>query len=90
MADIALLSSNITSSLDLGDHLYPHVRAIVEGKLRDRVKLVGKKTRKDGVITEESISSTIQYVMTGLLRDGSFDLIGDTADYYRQKYSLAI
>ena len=90
MTDTGLMSSNITDALDLGDHLYDDVRSIVEGKLRDRVdNLLGKKLKDGSIITEERITSTISYAMGNLL-EAPLDLVAETANYYRQKYSLAI
>jgi hypothetical protein len=100
MTDLKKLAEEITSTLslsaseasDLGDHLYPDVEAIVEGKLRDRYdKLIGKKTRKtrDNItITEERIANTIRYATSGILESGSQDLVSETAAYYRIKYEI--
>ena len=92
MSDLKNLASNITSTLSLGDHLYPDVQVIVEGKLRDRYdKLIDKKI-KDGnttiTITEERISNTVRYATSSILETGSQDLVSETAAYYRIKYEM--
>lgn len=90
MTDTATLSSNITSSLQLGDHHYQDVRCIVEGKLRDRLdKLLGKKTRKGVPLTEEKISNTVKYAVENLLNSPIKNVL-ETAEHYRKKYDLAI
>ena len=94
MTQISTLSSNITSSLTLGEHHYQDVRSVVEGKLRDRIHLIGKPTREKGpyggaALTEETITSNIRIAMEGLLK-GSIENLLDTATYYLEKYSLAI
>lgn len=89
MTDLKKLVDDITSNLTLGDHLYPDVQVIVEGKLRDRYdKLIGKKTRKEGPITEERIANTVHYATSGILEKGTQELVAGTADYYRIKYEI--
>jgi hypothetical protein len=97
MSDLKKLAEEIASTLsltpseasNLGDHLYPDVEAIVEGKLRDRYdKLIGKKTRDKVTITEERIANTVRYATSGILENGSQDLVSETAAYYRIKYEM--
>ena len=94
MTQISTLSSNITSSLELGEHHYQDVRVVVEGKLRDRIHLVGKPTRQKGPyggapLTEETIANNIRIAMEGMVKSSVQNLL-DTATYYREKYKLAI
>ena len=89
MTDLKKLASEVASTLTLGDHLYPDVEAIVEGKLRDRYdKLIGKKTRQKVTITEERIVNTVRYATSGILEMGTQELVTETADYYRLKYEM--
>jgi len=88
MTDLNKLANDITKNLTLGGHLYGDVQVIVEGKLRDRYdKLIGQKTKNSGIITEERITDTVQYATSGIL-EGNWDLVKETADYYRAKYEL--
>jgi len=88
MTDLVQMATEITAELDLGDHIYPDVHTIVRGKLTDRYdKLIGKKTRKEGVITEERIRNTVHSVVADFL-ESSQELVSGTADYYRKKYDI--
>lgn len=87
MIDLSLWANNITSTLNLGDHLYNEVKNIVEGKLRDRIKLLGLKDRNGNQISEDRISNTIRYAMETIL-SGDSQLINKTSSYYIKKYNL--
>lgn len=90
MKTIDELVEEIMQGLSLGDNLYGEVMPIVKGKLLDRYdKLVGKKTRKDGIITQDRICNTVSHAVSGIM-EGSFDNMTETSVYYKLKYDMDV
>jgi hypothetical protein len=76
---ITELADEIMEHLNLGDHLYPDVRTVVEGKLRDRVDKVleplAKKFQKKGntkkaskAAAKDQVLGNITQAMNGLIK----------------------
>lgn len=76
---ITELADEVMEHLDLGDHLYPDVRTVVEGKLRDRVdkvlepleKIYRKKGNSKKVskqAAKDQVLGNVTHAINGMMR----------------------
>jgi len=84
MREIAL---KIADGLELGEQLYWDVYWVALGKLLDKQKLLGCKLKRSEItVNINYLTDRVGEVMSSFVNVGP-DLMKDTADYYRRKYS---
>lgn len=102
MPELLETADKIMDTLALGNHLYPDVRTVIVGKLSDRWGLIEKAKNPDvryekivsritkamnGLLKPRRRVETPQgFVSLPVSENAAFQLMRETADYYRTKY----